>query len=193
MIYHFKKTLRNRSGFTLIELIVVVVIIGLLAGLVLPQYIRQEEKAKLKAARAQIELLGLALDAYRLDTGDYPTTEQGLAALWEQPTAGAPLGWRGAYTRKGIPLDSWGRGYVYRGPPGGAGAGYDLLSYGKDGEAGGEGEEAGGPAGGAGGAAGAGGCTREEQRAVPTQAGAGRRPCGREGGGGGGGGGGHAR
>ncbi len=79
---------RNTSasaGFTLIELIVVVVIIGLLAGLVLPQFIRQEEKAKLKATRAQIELLGTALDTFRLDIGRYPTTEEGLQALRQKP------------------------------------------------------------------------------------------------------------
>jgi general secretion pathway protein G len=137
-----RRTVRG-EGFTLIEMLVVLLVISVLAALVGPMVFRNVGDAKQQAARAQIELFGLALDAYRLDTGDYPTTDQGLAALWELPTTGpAPLGWRGPYTRKAIPLDSWGRAYVYRCPPLEARTGYDLLTYGKDGQPGGEGEDA---------------------------------------------------
>jgi general secretion pathway protein G len=136
MIYHFKKTLRHRSGFTLIELIVVVVIIGLLAGLVLPQFIRQEEKAKLKAARAQIELLATALDTFRLDVGRYPTSEEGLQALRQKP--GGLERWDGPYLKKDIPLDPWGKPYNYKSP--GDHGPYDIISYGADGVPGGEGD-----------------------------------------------------
>jgi general secretion pathway protein G len=133
----------RRVGFTLIEMLVVLLVISVLAALVGPMVFRNVGDAKQQAARAQIELLGLALDGYRLDNGDYPTTEQGLAALWEAPTTGpAPLRWRGPYTRKAIPLDPWGRPYVYRCPAVEAPAGYDLLTYGRDGQPGGEDENA---------------------------------------------------
>ncbi len=136
MIYHFKKIICNRRGFTLIELIVVVVIIGLLAGLVLPQFIRQEEKAKLKATRAQIELFATALDTFRLDVGRYPTTEEGLQALRQKP--GGVERWDGPYLKKDLPLDPWSKPYVYKshgdhGP-------YDIISYGADGVPGGDGD-----------------------------------------------------
>jgi general secretion pathway protein G len=136
MIYHFKKNLRSSSGFTLIELIVVVVIIGLLAGLVLPQFIRQEEKAKLKAARAQIELLATALDTFRLDVGRYPTGEEGLQALRQKP--GGLERWDGPYLKKDIPLDPWGKPYNYKSP--GDHGPYDIISYGADGVPGGDGD-----------------------------------------------------
>jgi general secretion pathway protein G len=130
---------RNTSasaGFTLIELIVVVVIIGLLAGLVLPQFIRQEEKAKLKATRAQIELLGTALDTFRLDIGRYPTTEEGLQALRQKP---ATLDrWDGPYIKKELPEDPWGKPYVYKSP--GDHGPFDIISYAADGVPGGEGD-----------------------------------------------------
>jgi general secretion pathway protein G len=130
---------RNSSasgGFTLIELIVVVVIIGLLAGLVLPQFIRQEEKAKLKATRAQIELLGTALDTFRLDIGRYPTTEEGLQALRQKP---ATLDrWDGPYIKKELPEDPWGKPYVYKSP--GDHGPFDIISYAADGVPGGEGD-----------------------------------------------------
>jgi general secretion pathway protein G len=130
---------RNTSasaGFTLIELIVVVVIIGLLAGLVLPQFIRQEEKAKLKATRAQIELLGTALDTFRLDIGRYPTSEEGLQALRQKP---ATLDrWDGPYIKKELPEDPWGKPYVYKSP--GDHGPYDIISYAADGVPGGEGD-----------------------------------------------------
>ena len=136
MIYHFKRNLRNSGGFTLIELIVVVVIIGLLAGLVLPQFIRQEEKAKLKAARAQIELLATALDTFRLDVGRYPTSEEGLQALRQKP--GGLERWDGPYLKKEIPLDPWGKPYNYKSP--GDHGPYDIISYGADGVPGGDGD-----------------------------------------------------
>ncbi len=136
MIYPFKKIVRNSSGFTLIELIVVVVIIGLLAGLVLPQFIRQEEKAKLKATRAQIELFATALDTFRLDVGRYPTTEEGLQALRQKP--GNLDRWDGPYLKKDLPLDPWNKPYVYKSP--GDHGPYDITSYGADGVPGGDGD-----------------------------------------------------
>src|SRR6266403_4838916 len=105
MLYHSDK-LRRSDGFTLIELLVVMVIIGLLAALVGPRFIRQEEKAKIKAAKAQIELLGTALDTFRLDVGRYPTTEEGLEALRERPSSGDR--WDGPYLKKDVPKDPWG-------------------------------------------------------------------------------------
>ena len=124
------------AGFSLIELLVVMVIIGLLAALVAPRFIRQEEKAKLKAARAQIELLGTALDTFRLDVGRYPTSQEGLEALRRQP--GGVERWDGPYLKKDVPADPWGKPYVYHSP--GEHGAYDLLSYGADGAPGGEGD-----------------------------------------------------
>ena len=128
---------RNSSaGFTLIELIVVVVIIGLLAGLVVPQFIKQEEKATSKAAKAQIELFGTALDTFRLDVGRYPTSQEGLAALTQKPASADR--WDGPYLKKGVPADPWGRAYLYVAP--GEHGEYDLYSYGADGAPGGDGD-----------------------------------------------------
>lgn len=121
------------NGFTLLELLVVMVIIGLLAGYVGPRYFSQIGKSEVKAARAQIDALGKALDQYRLDTGRYPTTEQGLAAL-NVPPAGETR-WGGPYLQKAVPLDPWGEPYQYTSP--GQYGEYDLLSLGKDGYAGG--------------------------------------------------------
>ncbi|HWP57286.1 MAG TPA: type II secretion system major pseudopilin GspG [Candidatus Acidoferrales bacterium] len=129
------KLLRS-GGFSLIELLVVMVIIGLLAALVLPQFVRQEEKAKVKAARAQIELLGTALDTFRLDVGRYPTTQEGLEALRRQP--GGVERWDGPYLKKEVPVDPWGNPYIYRSP--GEHGPYDLLSYGADKAPGGDGD-----------------------------------------------------
>ena len=126
------------TGFTLLELLVVMVIIGLLAGYVGPRYFSQVGKSEVKVTRAQIDALEKALDQYRLDTGHYPTTEQGLAALMTRP-ASEPK-WDGPYLRKRLPDDPWGKPYVYRMP--GEHGEYDLLSYGKDGQPGGEGEAA---------------------------------------------------
>lgn len=124
------------QGFTLLELLVVMVIIGLLASYVGPRYFAQVGKSEVKTAMAQINALGKALDQYRLDTGRYPTTEQGLAALVTRP-ANEPR-WDGPYLKKQVPPDPWGNAYVYKQP--GEHSEYDLLSYGKDGQAGGTGE-----------------------------------------------------
>ena len=125
-------------GFTLLELLVVVVIIGLLVGYVAPRYFGQVGKSEVTTAKAQIDALEKALDQYRLDTGRYPTTELGLAALVNRP-ANEPK-WNGPYLRKDVPLDPWGKAYVYKQP--GERSDYDILSYGKDGQPGGTGENA---------------------------------------------------
>lgn len=128
---------RGRArGFTLLELLVVVVIIGLLAGLVAPRYFDSVSKSKSKIAKAQIESLDKALDQYRLDVGGYPTLEQGLSALTTQPSGVAK--WQGPYLKKALPADPWGNDYVY-GLQQGAAA-IDIISYGADGKPGGTGE-----------------------------------------------------
>ena len=124
------------AGFTLLELLVVIVIIGLLAGLVAPRYFDQVSKSNTKIAKAQIDSLEKALDEYRLDVGVYPTTEQGLEALNTRPQNVDK--WAGPYLKKAVPLDPWGASYVYKSP--GEHGEYDLLSYGKDGQPGGSGE-----------------------------------------------------
>lgn len=126
------------AGFTLLELLVVMVIIGLLVGYVAPNYFGAVGKSEVKAARAQLDALNKALVAYRLDVGSYPPSEAGLGALVRQP-AGVRQ-WAGPYLSKGLPLDPWGRPYVYRHP--GRDAEFDLLSYGRDGKPGGEGDGA---------------------------------------------------
>lgn len=128
----------RRLAFTLLELLVVVAIIGLLAGYVGPKYFGQLGKAETKAARAQIDGLEKALDQYRLDVGRYPSTEQGLNALMVQPSGASK--WLGPYLKKGIPPDPWGRPYVYKAP--GEHSDFDLYSYGRDGNQGGTGEDA---------------------------------------------------
>ncbi|WP_254425744.1 type II secretion system major pseudopilin GspG [Polaromonas sp. A23] len=125
-------------GFTLLELLVVMVIIGLLAAYVGPRYFAQLGKSEQGSAKAQIEAFGKALDSYRLDTGYYPTSEKGLAALVVKPNSEPK--WQGPYLQKAVPLDPWGRAYIYRFP--GAGGDFDLLSYGKDGQPGGEADNA---------------------------------------------------
>jgi general secretion pathway protein G len=132
-----KDELRKDSrGFTLIELMIVVVILGLLAAFVAPKFFGKMSTAKLKAAKVQIEMFGTALDAFRLDVGRYPTTEEGLKALREKPS-GADK-WEGPYLPKEIPLDPWGNPYVYRSPS--EHGDYDIMSYGLDKVEGGEGE-----------------------------------------------------
>jgi general secretion pathway protein G len=133
---------RARSGFTLIEILVVIAVIAVLAALVAPNVFRHVGAAKEAAARSQIEMLGAALDAYRLDNGRYPTTVQGLKALWEQPDLEPrPSNWRGPYLRKQVPQDPWGNGYVYVSPGEQNARGYDLTSLGADGHRGGEVED----------------------------------------------------
>jgi general secretion pathway protein G len=129
---------RSNAGFTLLELLVVMVIIGLLVGYVGPKYFAQLGKSEVKAARAQISAVSKALDVYRLDTGHYPSQENGLNALNTAP--GNEPRWQGPYLQKAVPMDPWGNPYVYRIP--GEKAEYDLFSYGKDGKAGGTGEDA---------------------------------------------------
>ena len=130
---------RPVAGFTLLELLVVVLIIGLLAGFVAPRYFGQVGKSEINVAKAQIDALEKALDQYRLDTGQYPSTEAGLVALVQRPT-NEPK-WAGPYLRKDVPLDPWGKPYVYK-VPGEKGGDFDLVSYGKDGQPGGTGENA---------------------------------------------------
>lgn len=126
------------QGFTLLELLVVMVIIGLLAGYVGPKYFSQIGKSEIKLAKAQIDSLEKSLDQYRLDTGHFPSSEDGLAALVTRPASETK--WDGPYLKKNVPLDPWGNAYVYKIP--GEHGEFDLLSYGKDGQMGGEGEAA---------------------------------------------------
>lgn len=130
-------------GFTLIELLVVVVVLTLLATLVAPNVFRHLSASRDATARSQIEMLSAALDMYRLDNGAYPTTEQDLDALWTEPTTDpTPRNWNGPYLRKRPPADPWDRPYVYRYPGEERESGFELLTYGADGEPGGEGENA---------------------------------------------------
>ena len=127
------RRLGRASGFTLLELLVVMVILGLLAGYVGPRYFGQIGKSEVKAARTQLEALAKSLDQYRLDTGRYPTTEQGLVALNARP--GNEPKWDGPYLSKALPNDPWGRPYQYRSP--GEQGEFDLFSFGRDGQPGG--------------------------------------------------------
>jgi general secretion pathway protein G len=129
---------RGARGFTLLELLVVIAIIGLLAGLVAPRYFDQLGKSNVKIARAQIDALEKALDQYRLDVGRYPTSEQGLAALYTRPQNVEK--WDGPYLKKPVPPDPWGRAYLYKSPA--EQAAYEIGSLGSDGQPGGEGEAA---------------------------------------------------
>jgi general secretion pathway protein G len=132
-----------RAGFTLLEIIVVIIVLALLAGLVAPQIFGRVGEARTATARTQMELLSTALDNYRLDVGSYPTTEQGLGALRERPTrAPVAAGWRGPYLRKDVPVDPWGRMYLYRSPGTRNTAGFDLSTLGRDGKLGGDGDDA---------------------------------------------------
>ena len=128
----------RQAGFTLLELLVVMVIIGLLAGYVGPKLFGQIGKSEVKVTHAQIDGFGKALDQYRVDTGHYPGTEQGLAALITQPAGEAK--WSGPYLAKSVPKDPWGNDYHYVSP--GEHGDYDLVSYGRDGRPGGTGEDA---------------------------------------------------
>jgi general secretion pathway protein G len=130
--------LHRQPGFTLLELLVVIVIIGLLAAYVGPKYFSQLGKSEVTITKAQIEAFDKALDTYRLDVGRYPTTEEGLAALLVKPAAAA--NWNGPYLKKEVPLDPWGHAYLYRSP--GSKRDFEVVSYGKDGQPGGTDENA---------------------------------------------------
>ena len=125
----------NRKGFTLIELLVVMVILAMLAAIVGPKLFTKVGKGKQSAAKTQIEMLGQALDSYRLDTGHYPNTSQGLTALVTNPGV---EGWDGSYLKKALPNDPWMKPYQYQSP--GTHGDYDLFSYGADDAPGGEGK-----------------------------------------------------
>ena len=129
---------RHAAGFTLLELLVVMVIIGLLASYVGPKYFSQLGKSEVTVAKAQIDAFSKAMDTFRLDVGRFPTSEEGLGALLAKP-ATAPK-WNGPYLRKEVPADPWGRPYVYRSP--GARTDFEVLSLGRDGRPGGSGDDA---------------------------------------------------
>ena len=130
--------MKRNLGFTLLELLVVIVIIGLLAGYVAPRYFSQVGKSEIQVAKAQIESLEKALDQFRLDVRRYPTAEEGLDALVSKPASANA--WSGPYLKKAVPADPWGRPYVYRVP--GEKSEFQLMSLGRDGKAGGSGEDA---------------------------------------------------
>jgi len=132
---------KKARGFTLIELLIVMVILGLLASLVGPRLFGQLDSSKIKAARTQIEMVGAALDTYRLDMSRYPSSEQGIAVLSEKPADAAEAAkWRGPYLKKRVDKDPWGSSYVYKSP--GEKSDYELSSLGADGKEGGSGDDA---------------------------------------------------
>jgi len=133
---------RARSGFTLIELLVTIAIIATLAAIVAPSLFGNIGEARKGTAKSQIQILSLALDAYRLDNETFPTSEQGLEALRSVPIADPPPNWKGPYLRQMVPLDPWGRAYVYAAPGLSNPNAYDLYTLGKDGKPGGDGEDA---------------------------------------------------
>jgi len=135
-----KKNHSPQRGFTLLELLVVMVIIGLLAGFVGPKYFSQIGKSNVTVAKTQLESFSKALDAFRLDMGRYPTTEEGLSVLSIAPANNSEK-WRGPYLSKKIPLDPWGHPYEYRNP-GSNNSEFDLISFGADGKVGGSGDSA---------------------------------------------------
>lgn len=129
------------GGFTLLEILVVVVIIGILAAFVAPSVFTRVGQAEAVAAKAQLQILITALNMYRADNGSFPTAEQGLAALRQAPTTPpVPANWNGPYLENDVPKDPWGREYVYKSPGEHNPEKFDLSSLGKDGQPGGEGE-----------------------------------------------------
>lgn len=140
MLQFTKKRKRKHPGFSLIELMIVLVILGLIAGIVGPQAMKYLGKGKSQSAKVQIENISAALDMYRLEVGSYPNSSQGLKALIASPSGAR--GWNGPYLKKGeVPLDPWNNEYQYK-RPGSSGQPYDLVSLGADATAGGEGEDA---------------------------------------------------
>jgi len=127
---------RIARAFTLIELLLVLVILATLAALVVPKFTRRSEQAKVTAARTDVASIETALDVFEVDCGRYPSTEEGLRALTEQPSAAAD--WHGPYLKRGMPKDPWGNLYIYRYPGQHNASGYDLTSFGPDGQEGGE-------------------------------------------------------
>jgi|JI10StandDraft_1071094.scaffolds.fasta_scaffold244027_2 general secretion pathway protein G len=131
---------RSTRGFSLIELMIVLVILGLIAGIVGPQAMKYLGRGKSQSAKVQIENISAALDMYRLEVGNYPTSSEGLKALVAAPSGAR--GWNGPYLKKGdVPLDPWNNEYQYK-RPGSTNQPYDLSSLGADGTAGGEGDDA---------------------------------------------------
>ena len=136
------KRINDQRGFTLIELMVVIVILGILAGLIVPRIMGRPEEARRMKARVQMESIETALKLYKLDNGNYPSTDQGLEALVQPPSVGQlPKKWReGGYLEKGkVPKDPWDNDYVYLSP--GLHGDYDITSYGADAQPGGEGKD----------------------------------------------------
>jgi general secretion pathway protein G len=131
---------RDEAGFTLVEVLVVIAVIAILASVVSPMVFRNVGDAKQASARSQMEIFALALDAFRLDSGRYPSTDEGLDALRHPPAEAE--GWRGPYLRKEVPTDPWRRVYIYKAPGVVNPESYDLLSLGKDGKEGGDNEDA---------------------------------------------------
>lgn len=143
MLNKLQKNLRKEAGFTFIEIMIVIVIIGFLASIVGPQVIGRVGKARTVSAQNQIGTFDTALEQYYLDNGAYPTTEQGLQALYTKPgISPVPKNWNGPYVQREIPKDPWGNPYIYKCPGEHNAKSYDLYSYGKDGQEGGTGESA---------------------------------------------------
>ena len=135
-----KKTSRLSKGFTLIELLVVIMIIAILAALIVPRIINRGDEAKITAAKADISTLRGLIQTYKLDTGSYPTSEEGLQALRTAPSG--VTNWKGPYADKDIPLDPWQHEYVYQYPGPDGDNSFTLKSLGHDGQEGGEGDNA---------------------------------------------------
>jgi general secretion pathway protein G len=135
------KSRQGKLGFTLIEVLVVLLILGLLAGLVGPRLFGKVDTSKVKTAETQVKMLKTALQTFRLDVGRYPSTEEGLAALEKRPEGDAIPAWSGPYLDESLPADPWGNPFQYRDEPGG-GQDFTLYSFGADGKAGGDGVNA---------------------------------------------------